>query len=182
MCCLAYGTQAEPVEGMRLVLRLTARAALVIFGLAFTASAARRLWPTAFTRWQSANRRYLGLAFAAVHFMHLAGIVMLIRMVPDFFARQSPWPLLIGGGAPYVLLTLMVVTSFKPTAAWLGPKWWRWLHLTGSYALLIVFMMTFGSSVVKGPAYWPFAAYVIAILVVRIVGRQKAPDAAIVTT
>jgi len=183
-CWLGYASKADPVEGVALVTRLTARFALVIFGLAFAASAARRLWPNAFTRWQTANRRYLGLAFAASHFLHLAAVIALIRMTPNFFGGASPIPVLVGGGIPYLLVTLMVATSFNRTAAWLGPKWWRRLHLTGSYALLIVFVLTFVPSVVKGPIYWPFAAYSIAIIAVRIAGRdkrQRTPDAAIVT-
>src|SRR3954463_14786011 len=70
---LAAGELTE--QSLRVALRITARASFVLFVAAFTASAAHRLWPGRFTRWQRRNRRYLGLAFAASHAIHAAAIV-----------------------------------------------------------------------------------------------------------
>src|SRR5688572_25388522 len=65
------------VDGVRLAIRLTARTSLALFCLAFTAGALARLFPGPFTRWQRANRRWLGLAFASSHAVHAAAIVTL---------------------------------------------------------------------------------------------------------
>ena len=62
------------VEGVRLAIRLTARTSFFLFLLAFTAAPLSRLFPGPFTRWQRANRRYLGLAFASSHAVHAAAI------------------------------------------------------------------------------------------------------------
>jgi hypothetical protein len=59
------------VEGIRLVIRLTARVSLVLFSLAFTAAALARSLPNVWTRWQRRNRRYLGVSFAISHGVHL---------------------------------------------------------------------------------------------------------------
>src|SRR5436190_24368767 len=66
------------IEGLRAVIRATARASLLLFGLAYTASALHRLWPGAWTRWQRRNRRHLGVAFGAAHGVHAAAIVTLV--------------------------------------------------------------------------------------------------------
>src|SRR5215510_7627635 len=55
------------IEGIRLVIRLTARVSLVLFSLAFTAAALARSLPNVWTRWQRRNRRYLGVSFAFSH-------------------------------------------------------------------------------------------------------------------
>lgn len=63
------------VEGVRMVIRFTARSSLLLFCLAFSAAALARLWPNAWTRWQRRNRRYLGLSFAASHAIHALSLI-----------------------------------------------------------------------------------------------------------
>jgi ABC-type multidrug transport system fused ATPase/permease subunit len=53
------------VDGVRMVIRFTARTSLLFFCLAFGAAALARIWPNAWTQWQRRNRRYLGVTFAA---------------------------------------------------------------------------------------------------------------------
>ena len=55
------------VEGLRLVIRATARTSLVLFALAFTPQRSSQLAPGEMTRWQRRNRRYLGVSFAVSH-------------------------------------------------------------------------------------------------------------------
>ena len=73
------------VEGVHEVIRFTARASFVLFCLAFSA-ALYRLWPNAWTRWQRRNRRYLGVSFAASHFIHALAVIA-SRLAP---ARSTP--------------------------------------------------------------------------------------------
>src|SRR5215510_13101545 len=70
LCVWIASMRQFEVEGVRMVIRFTARSSLVLFCLAFSATALARLWPTAGSRWQRRNRRYLGLSFAASHAMH----------------------------------------------------------------------------------------------------------------
>ena len=67
------------VEALRWGLHATARISAMLFLLAFTASAAVTLFPNAFTRWQIANRRMLGLGFAFSHLVH-AGFIVAFSM------------------------------------------------------------------------------------------------------
>src|SRR3954462_11869475 len=62
-------------EGVRMVIRYTARSSLLLLCLAFSASAMHRLWPNPVPRWQLPDRRYLGLSFAVSHLIHAVAIV-----------------------------------------------------------------------------------------------------------
>ena len=53
------GMRQFDVDGVRMVIRFTARTSLLFFCLAFSAAALARLWPNAWTRWQRRNRRPL---------------------------------------------------------------------------------------------------------------------------
>ena len=64
MALLFLAAHGGDIEGVRLVIRATARSSLVLFALAFTASALVELVPSDLTRWQRRNRRYLGMSFA----------------------------------------------------------------------------------------------------------------------
>src|ERR1043165_3907195 len=63
--------------GIRMAIRATARTSVVLFALAFAASALRRRWPNAFTTWLLRNRRQLGVSFASSHAIHLLTILAL---------------------------------------------------------------------------------------------------------
>src|SRR3954447_23189028 len=76
------GMRQFEVEGVRMVIRFTARSSLLLFCIAFGAAALARLWPNAWTRWQRRNRRYLGLSFAASHAIHAAAIVVFANIDP----------------------------------------------------------------------------------------------------
>jgi hypothetical protein len=77
------------VDGVRMVIRFTARTSLLFFCLAFIAAALARLWPNAWTRWQCRNRRYLGVTFAASHAIHAVAIMAFAIMDPAAFAAAT---------------------------------------------------------------------------------------------
>lgn len=131
---------AGDVESVRLVIRLTARVSLVFFSLAFSAAAAHRMWPNRWTRWQRANRRYLGLSFAAVHVIHAIAIAIFIARYPREFQEVHPGSN-VPGGIGYLFLLAMTVTSFDRTAAMIGPRVWRILHASGAYVLWTIFVI-----------------------------------------
>jgi sulfoxide reductase heme-binding subunit YedZ len=83
--------------GWRAVVRLTARTSFVLFSAAFIASSLRALWPAPSTRWLLANRRYVGVSFAASHAMHLLAIVAVARVAADFRAGPAT---LVGAASP----------------------------------------------------------------------------------
>lgn len=151
------------VEGVRMVIRFTARSSLLLFCLAFSAAALARLWPNAWTRWQRRNRRYLGLSFAASHAIHAVAIVAFANMDPASFAEATSPASYIFGGIGYAFIIAMSATSFDRTAALIGPRAWRMLHLVGGCYLWVQFMVSFGK---RAPAMPLYAAFLIPLLVV----------------
>ncbi len=168
----AYGTGSA---GLSAAIRLTARAAVVLFLLAFTASGLRLLWRSPWTAWLLRNRRYLGVSFAVVHFTHLGVIAASAARAPDeFLRRNGSLTVLGGGGLAYLLLAGMTATSFDRSAAWLGRTWWRRLHLAGSYLLWFVFLQSYaGRALFRSAAYAPLALALVAALALRTWAWQR---------
>ncbi|UGX96004.1 hypothetical protein G6321_00013030 [Bradyrhizobium barranii subsp. barranii] len=163
------------VEGVRMVIRFTARSSLLLFCLAFSAAALARLWPNASTRWQRRNRRYLGLSFAASHAIHAGTIVAFARMDPAGFAEATSAASYIFGGIGYAFIIAMSATSFDRTAALLGPQAWRVLHLVGGYYLWFQFMVSFGKRVPAMPLYAAFLIPLLAVMALRLIAMAAHP-------
>ena len=167
-------------EGMRAVIRATARTSLLLFGLAYTASALHRLWPNAWTRWQRRNRRYLGVAFGASHGVHAVAIVSLVLVAPDLLGAVASPDMLIFGGLGYAVIAAMVATSFDRTAAMIGPRAWRVLHATGAHFVWLSFIITFGKRTGPHPAYWGFIALLAVAMALRLVAWRVAARRSVV--
>ncbi len=161
------------VEGVHAATRLTARTSLILFLAAFTASALTQLFPHPMTKWLKQNRRYLGVAFAFSHFVHLVFIFIYAKVDPGtFWAERTPRSL-IGPSVTYVLIFAMAATSFDRTASAIGAKAWSWLHWLGGYAILITFLIAYGCRAAKSGFYIPFAALVVFAFVLRVVARFR---------
>ncbi|TYL78962.1 hypothetical protein FXB38_28180 [Bradyrhizobium cytisi] len=163
------------VEGMRMVIRFTARSSLLLFCLAFGAAALARLWPNAWTRWQRRNRRYLGLSFAASHAIHALAIVVFAKMDPAGFAEATSPTSYIFGGIGYAVIIAMSATSFDRTAELLGPRAWRALHLVGGYYLWFQFMVSFCKRVPAMPLYVAFLIPLLAMMALRLIAMAAHP-------
>ncbi|CCE09632.1 conserved membrane hypothetical protein [Bradyrhizobium sp. STM 3843] len=162
------------VEGVRMVIRFTAKTSLALFCLAFSAGALARLWPNGWTGWLLRNRRQFGLAFAASHAIHALAILAFARIDPAGFAAATSPASFIFGSIGYAAIIAMTATSFDRTAAALGPRNWRRLHLFCGYYLLLQFMVSFGKRVPAMPLYALFLIPPLAVLVVRLVARASA--------
>jgi hypothetical protein len=162
------GVHGAGEEGIRAVLRLTARTSFVLFTAAFAASAAARRWPGPATRWLVANRRQIGVSFAVSHTVHLAAIVALGRLTPVI--NDATAVIAIMG---YVAIAAMTVTSFDRTAAWLGARRWRRLHLTAAYYIWAVFLASYlPRAILESPAYAPFVVVLLAVLALRLTAAR----------
>jgi sulfoxide reductase heme-binding subunit YedZ len=152
---LSRGSFEDAVFGD--VLRTSARLALLIYLVIFSARPLHQLTPSGPTRSLLMNRRSVGVAFAGVMTAHLIFLLWFNGLI-------APIP----GMIVYALLILMLITSFDRPRAALGPRRWKYLHKTGLYVLGIAF----AQAVVRGlwdtptdPAYLILAAlFVIAIL------------------
>jgi hypothetical protein len=166
----AFGWDAE---GIRLVIRATARTSLVLFVLAFTASAMVELMPSSLTRWQRRNRRYLGVSFAVSHFIHLVAILSLATVDRALFWKLTNLSTIVLAGTAYLFIAAMTATSFDRPAAWLGPRKWRLLHLVGGWYIWISFAVAVGKRVPLDRFYWPMAALVLAAAAVRLFAMAR---------
>jgi sulfoxide reductase heme-binding subunit YedZ len=163
------GMRQFEVDGVRMVIRFTARTSLLFFCLAFGAAALARLWPNAWTRWQRRNRRTLGVTFAASHAIHAVAILCFAGMDPAGYAGATSIASYVFGGIGYAFIIAMAATSFDRTAAAIGARAWRMLHLTGGYYLLLQFMVSFGKRIPDMPLYALFLIPLLAVLALRMI-------------
>src|ERR1700744_986501 len=176
LCVAIAAMRGFDVEGVRAVIRFTARTSLLFFCLAFSAAALARLWPNAFTRWQRRNRRQLGVTFAASHALHALAIIAFALLDPVGYAGATSLASYIFGGIGYALIIAMTATSFDRTAAALGPRAWRALHLVGGYYLLLQFTVSFGKRIPDMPLYALFLiplALVFALRMIAMASRER---------
>jgi DMSO/TMAO reductase YedYZ heme-binding membrane subunit len=120
LCVWIAGMRQFEVEGVRMVIRFTARTSLLFFCLAFSAAALARLYPNAWTRWQRRNRRALGVTFAASHGLHAIAIGLFAAMDPAGFAAATSPASYVFGGIGYAFIVAMTATSFDRTAPAIG--------------------------------------------------------------
>jgi len=152
MCAVILLNQPN-VEGVRQVIRSTARTSLVFFSLAYGAQALHRMWPGPAARWVRQQRRVWGWLFVVSHTLHAGGIAALGVLDPALFAQLSPLANRITGGLAYVILWAMGVSSFDRTARWLGRPAWSRLHTWGSHYLWLSFVIANGKRVPHEPWY-----------------------------
>ncbi|NOJ47530.1 hypothetical protein [Bradyrhizobium archetypum] len=163
------GMRGFEVEDVRMVIRFTARTSLLLFCLAFAAAALALLWPNAWTRWLRRNRRYLGVSFAASHAIHAVAILAFAVMDPIGYAAATSIASYIFGGIGYAFIIALTATSFDRTAAAVGARAWRWLHLAGGYYLLFQFMVSFGKRIPDMPLYALFLIPLLAVFALRMI-------------
>jgi|ERR1700758_938453 DMSO/TMAO reductase YedYZ heme-binding membrane subunit len=174
LCVWIAGMRQFEVEGVRMVIRFTARTSLLFFCMAFSAAALARLVPNTFTRWQLRNRRYLGLTFAASHALHAGAIFAFVKMDPAGFTMATNLASYVFGGIGYAVIIAMAATSFDRTVAALGPRAWRMLHLVSGYYLLLQFMVSFGKRIPAMPLYSLFLIPLFAVLGLRLIAMAGA--------
>jgi hypothetical protein len=141
MSALVLAVAGIGEEGVRMLIRATARSSALLFLAAFLARPARQLWRSEATAFLLRNRRYLGVSMAVSHAIHAAAIVWLSRSFPS--AYQADIVTLIGGGAGFAFLALMAATSSDAAVSWLGRARWQLLHRTGSWYVWVIFAFTF---------------------------------------
>lgn len=178
MCALGLWMTGTGIDGIRLVIRATARSSLILFLAAFAASAAATLWPGAITAWMRRNRRQLGLGFATSHGLHLMAIVALATSAPDLFATLSPPRQVLTGSTAYIVIAAMALTSFNATARAIGAKAWRRLHWWGGWYIALSFIFTNGKRIPVNDVYVLPVALVLAAIALRVIAARRKSVAA----
>ena len=148
----------------------TGRCSLFLFSIAFTASIIHRFCPSVLTRWTRQNRRWIGLSFAASHFIHLALILTISLCFPEPFLSEQSMGQWVFGGVGYLFVFLMAITSTDKSQRWMGMKHWRRLHVIGSYWLWTVFLLTYIKHAKEGGEWFfvPLLIFTTALLPIRL--------------
>jgi methionine sulfoxide reductase heme-binding subunit len=174
LCLWIAGMRQFEVDGIRMVIRFTARSSLLLFCLAFGAAALARLWPHPWTLWLRRNRRFIGVSFAASHGLHATAIAVFAAMDPAGFAAATNLVSYVFGGIGYAVIIAMTATSFDRTAQLLGARAWRALHLTGGYYLWLQFMVSFGKRIPDVPLYGLFLIPLLVVMALRLIAMTSA--------
>lgn len=160
-------------ESIRMNIRWTARFSVVCFLLAFGASAFHTFFQNGYTQWLLKNRKYLGVSFAVIHFIHLFHLKYLHENYYPVFVHRSITELLLGGIA-YFFIGLMFYTSFEKFSNLFSQRNWNRIHTIGGYWILIVFSNSIIGRVVGGKmAYLPLAILVLSVWILRLFKLRK---------
>ncbi len=178
--CVAYFAAAGLADDdIRLLLRLTAQVAFVVLLLVFIARPLRDLIKTPLTLTLLKNRKQLGVTFAGIHTVHMTLIFYRAQQISDFeFSLASN----LLGMVTYVIIYLMLITSFSGPAKAIGPKAWRILHKAGLFLVTAVFAQTQlpRSMDDLAEANWALIGLLIFALLVRVTAffgnRKKAGE------
>ena len=129
-----------------------------------------RFCPSSLTRWTRQNRRWIGLSFAASHFIHLALILTISLCFPEPFLSEQSMGQWVFGGVGYLFVFLMAITSTDKSQRWMGMKHWRRLHVIGSYWLWTVFLLTYIKHAKEGGEWFfvPLLIFTTALLPIRL--------------
>jgi hypothetical protein len=128
-------------DGVRMLIRATARSSALLFLVAFLARPLRQLWRTDATAYAIKNRRYFGVSMAVSHGIHGIAIVWLLTAFPS--AYQVNATTLVGGGLGFAFIAAMAATSSDAAFKALGRTRWTLLHRTGIWYVWLIFAFTF---------------------------------------
>ncbi len=114
------------------------------------------------------HRRQVGLLFATSHACHAVGIACLAAWAdPALWAELTPQVSRWIGGAGYVALVLMTMTSFDVAVRWLGRQRWQRLHRVCAHAIWLVFVLSCVKRVGGEPVYALPLALLIGAMLLR---------------
>jgi methionine sulfoxide reductase heme-binding subunit len=171
---IVYGHAAD-TDAVRFAIRMTARASLAFFLVAFLAGPLLRLMPGRFTAWLVRHRRAFGLSFALSHAIHLTMIGLLYSLDRTLFWTLTNPVTVTTGIIAYGLIAIMTLTSLDALHRAMGPKLWRGVHLLGSWYIWISFAVAFGRRAVMNGHYWFPVAILVVALAVRLLGMVPKP-------
>lgn len=155
----------------RQAIRMSARVAVVLFCVAFGASAFHRLVKNGFSFWLLMNRKYFGISFAILHLIHLGFLLVLQQNFHPVFNMAKTISLL-GGGLAYVFVVLMLLTSFEFFSKYLTRKQWKILHTAGGYWIWFIFIRSYVKRALTEYEYIPLVVLLVAVVALRLLVRK----------
>jgi len=160
-------------ETISVLIRSTAKFSFVLFIMAFSASSYYYFFKNFFTRWILANRRYLGVAFAVSHYLHLFTLLLMTFYISFNVFEDRGLFTTIGGAIGYAFITIMTITSFDRTKNLLNPKNWKLVHTIGGYYLWIIFAKSYLPNLLDDPIAALFSILAVSALLLKLLKAIK---------
>ena len=160
-------------SSLMLALRFTAQYSLILFSLAFIATSLQLFPQNEFSRWIRKNRRYLGLSFAASHFVHGLVILTLSLKYPDFFQQIASPVSIAFGGVGFFFIFILALTSSDYAIRKIGFLRWRYIHRIGMYYIWFIFIASYLPRALRFPLYWPLVLFLLVCLAMRLAYSRK---------
>ncbi len=154
-------------ETVSVLIRSTSKLSFVLFMFAFAASSLHYYSKNTFTNWLIANRRYVGVAFAISHYIHLGMLILMtVHINFNVFEDRGLFKTAFGATA-YAFITLMTITSFDQTRILFGASNWKRIHIIGGYFLWVIFAKSYILEMTN-PIRILFAIVAVVVLLLRI--------------
>lgn len=171
-------------DGLRSVIRNTARTSFALFLAGFVGPALATLRPARATRRLAARQSHLFAGLAASHLVHAAAIFTLAWQTRGASLEGRDLHTLAAGGLVYLCILAAAAPASATAARWLAsrPKA-RAARAAGLYLVLLTFAGAYGGRAADSLFYAPFALALIVALTLRLVAALKrrtahAPEAA----
>ncbi len=166
------GINGFNLESLQELLKFSARFSFLIFCITFSASSLILFYENGITKWMLTNRRYLGISFAVIHFLHL----MLLVTKNHFFEPpfiESSLISLVGGIITYSFIGLMLITSFPYFSKRMTTKNWNYLHQIGGYAILTTFTVAYLRYTFENPFFSILLLIAVIVWTLRIIKWER---------
>ena len=170
-------------DGLRSVIRNTARTSFVLFIAGFVGPALATLWPARTTRRLAAEQPHLFAGLAASHLVHAAAIITLAWQTGGASLEDRGLAVIVAGGLVYLCILAAALPASARAARWLAshPRA-RAARTAGLYLVWLTFADSYGGRAARSPFYLPFALVAVSALALRLLAalkrRADAPDAA----
>ena len=129
-------------EGLSITINATARISLIFFALIFVASPLHTIHPSGLTRWLLKWRKEISLTFGITFLLSHMGIVYLLYDVNSPVTPKNIRLIdIYAGGLGIILLSAMVITSFKKVRSTISHRTWKTIHFVGLYYVWGVFIV-----------------------------------------
>jgi sulfoxide reductase heme-binding subunit YedZ len=177
MCAALVIAYGYGEDGLRSVVRNTARTSFLFFVTAFVARALHSLRPARASLWLSENQPHLYASLAASHLIHAAAIFALaVATHGESLEGRSLTTIVGGGGAiAYLFIALAAAPAIPRAAAFIeSHQRVSALRAFGLYYVWMIFMFSYGGRAVQSSFYKPFALTLVAALALRIIALRRA--------
>jgi sulfoxide reductase heme-binding subunit YedZ len=154
-------------EGLRSVIRNTARTSFVLFIAGFVGPALAALRPARLTRRLAAEQPHLFASFAASHLVHAAAIFALAWQTRGASLEDRGAAIVAAGGLVYLCILAAAAPAFSSAA-----------RTVGLYLVWLTFADSYGGRAASSFFYVPFALVLLSALALRLLAALKRRAAA----